>query len=30
MDEEEVDEGMLRQYLTKETKSWARRGSEIG
>jgi hypothetical protein len=30
MEEEGVDEGMLRQYLTTTTKSWARRGSEIG
>jgi hypothetical protein len=30
MEEEGADEGMLRQYLTTTTKSWARRGSEIG
>jgi hypothetical protein len=30
MEEEGVDEGMLRQYLTKIAKSCTRRGSEIG
>ena len=30
MEEEGADEGMVRQYLTTTTKSWARRGSEIG
>jgi hypothetical protein len=30
MEEEGADEGMLRQYLTKGAKYWARKGSEIG
>jgi hypothetical protein len=30
MEEERADDEMLRQYLTTTTKSWARRGSEIG